>query len=210
MTEALQTLTAWLSPGWPIGAFAYSHGLEQAVADGAVHDGDSAAGWIGVILRHGAGRNDAILLATAMRDPADPEPAALAEALAASAERLLETQAQGAAFARVTGAAFGGDRPPAAYPVAVGHAAAGQGMDPALVVPLYLQAVAANLVSAAVRLVPLGQTDGARALAALLPVTRTVAAEALAAGLDDVGGFAPAADIAAMRHETKHVRLFRT
>jgi urease accessory protein len=205
-----QLLAAWLSPAWPVGAFAYSHGLEQAIADGAVTDRESLTAWVAAILRRGAGRNDAILLLAAMHDPDDPEPAALAAALCCGAERLEETAAQGAAFARVAAAAFGPAQDAAPYPVALGRAAAHHGLDPALVAPLYLQAFAANLISAAVRLVPLGQTQGAQALAAVLPVTRAVAVEAMAAGLDDLGGACLSADLAALRHETKPVRLFRT
>jgi len=75
---------------------------------------------------------------------------------------------------------------------------------------LYLHALTANLVSAGVRLVPLGQTDGQRVLAALEPVVAATAARALATALDDVGGAAFRADLASMRHETQHTRLFRS
>ncbi|SEA43255.1 urease accessory protein UreF [Rubrimonas cliftonensis] len=208
---AVQALVAWLSPGYPVGAFAYSHGLERAVADGAVRDAQTLQAWVGDVLARGSGRNDAILLAAAHRAPDDLAPAELAAALAVSRERLLETEAQGAAFARTTAQAWGaGDGGPAPYPVAVGRAAAAAGAPLETALTLYLQAFAANLVSVAVRLVPLGQTEGQRALAALAPLCAAVAAEAAGAGLDDLGGAAFAADIAAMRHETQAVRLFRT
>ena len=119
----MQTLAAWFSPGYPVGAYSYSHGLEWAVEAGWVTDRDALAAWIADLLAFGAGRTDAILLAAAWRAE-DPGPVAeLAEALAPSAERHLETMAQGAAFARTTSAAYGIAVPPVAYPVAVGHAA---------------------------------------------------------------------------------------
>ncbi len=150
---AVQALVAWLSPGYPVGAFAYSHGLERAVADGAVRDAATLQAWVGDVLARGSGRNDAILLAAAHRAPDDPEPAELAAALAVSRERLLETEAQGAAFARTTAQAWGaGDGAPAPYPVAVGRAAAAAGAPLETALTLYLQAFAANLVSVAVRL----------------------------------------------------------
>ena len=97
-----------------------------------------------------------------------------------------------------------------AYPVAAGHAARLLGLPPGPTATLYLQAFAANLVSAGVRLVPLGQTEGQRLVAELLPLVARVAAEALAAPLDAIGGIAQRADLAAMRHETQYSRLYRS
>lgn len=207
---ALQKLALWLSPGWPVGGFAFSHGLEWAVAEGPVRDAGTARGWIEGALRHGAGRTDAILAAAAWRDPESEEPAALARALAASAERLAETEAIGAAFAAVTSAAFGPALAAAPFPVVFGRAARAHKAPLVPALTLFLQAFAANLMSAAVRLVPLGQTEGAKALAALLPACADLAREAAEAPLDAAGGAALLSDIAAMRHETLPVRLFRT
>ena len=162
------------------------------------------------ILEYGAGHSDAVLLASAWRAE-DPGPVAeLAEALAASAERHLETMAQGAAFARVTAAAWGIEVPEAAYPVAVGVAARRLGLPLGLTATLFVQGFAANLVSAGVRLVPLGQTEGQRILAGLMPLAARVAEAALAAPPEAVGGIALAADLAAMRHETQYTRLYRS
>ncbi len=213
---ALWTLASWLSPGYPVGAFAYSHGLEAAVAAGDVRDAGSAGAWIADCVEHGAGRGDAILLAHAWRAEAAGDGAALdavaelASALAPSAERLLETEAQGAAFAEVTGAVRGAAVSAAPYPVAVGRAAARHGVPLGPAALLFLHAFVANLVSAGVRLVPLGQTDGQRIVAALRPLCERVTDGALTATLEDIGGCAFRADIAAMRHEAQPVRLFRT
>ena len=206
----LQVLAAWFSPGYPVGAYSYSHGLEWAVEAGDVTDPAGLAAWVGDVLAFGAGRTDAILLAHAMATD-DPAPLAeLAEALAPSAERRLETMAQGAAFARTTAAAYGIDVPAMAYPVAVGQAARRLGLPADATVTLYLQAFAANLVSAGVRLVPVGQTDGQRILAGLMPLAARTAAEAAAAPLAAVGGLAQRGDLAAMRHETQYSRLYRS
>jgi len=135
---------------------------------------------------------------------------ALARALCASRERLLETEAQGAAFATTIAASWGGDPTPRAYPVAVALAARDHGILPRDTIAVYLQAFAGNLVSAGIRLIPVGQTDGQRILARLHPVVTAIADDALTAALDDVGGCAMLGDIAAMRHETQTVRLFRS
>ena len=205
--EHLQVLHQWLSPGYPTGAFAWSHGLDRLISDGEITDADGLRDWIEGVLRFGAGRSDAILLAHAWRgeDVAD-----LAEALAPTRERHAETMDQGASFMRVTAALWGGEPKPRAYPVAVGEAAAREriALEPTLV--LYLQAMVANLVSAAIRAVPLGQTDGQGVTRALLPVCAEVAAEAMAADISQVGGAAIRADMASLHHETQYSRMFRS
>ncbi|MBK0398679.1 urease accessory protein UreF [Limibaculum sp. M0105] len=210
MTEALLKLATWLSPSYPVGAFTYSHGFEAAIGDGAIHDAETLAAWIADTLEHGAGRTDAILLAHAWRDPVDEQVAELARALAPSSERLLEAEAQGNAFAATTAAAWGPDLPAAPYPVAIGRAAAQHGLPLEDTAALYLHAFASNLVSAGIRLIPLGQTEGQGVVARLAPLIRRIAAEAIGASLDDIGSACFIGDIAAMRHETQSVRLFRS
>lgn len=211
--DQLLILAQWLSPAYPVGAFAWSHGLETAVAEGAVDGPEALQDWLGAILAHGAGRSDAILLAAAHRaatPQALAEVAALAAAFAPSRERRAETLAQGAAFAATTRAVWRLDLPDMAYPVAVGRAAALLGMPLLPVAQLWLQAVAGNLVGAAQRLMPLGQSRAQGILAALSPLCATVAAQALREGPEDLGGAVFMADIAAMRHEVQEPRLFRS
>lgn len=216
MTEARYRLMTWLSPAYPVGAFSYSHGVEQAVEAKLVADRSSLSGWIEDCLRHGAGRSDAIIAAHAWRaedQAARAELAELATALQPSRERLLESEAQGAAFQLVTAAVWPAqaiDAAPLPYPVAVGVAARAHAIPIDEMLQAYLWAFAANLVSAGVRLVPLGQTDGQRVQADLLPAVLEIAREAETSELDDIGGCAFRAEIAAMHHETQHVRLFRS
>lgn len=208
--EAAQILAAWLSPAYPVGSYAYSHGLEWAIAAGDVTDAATLEAWAATVLAEGAGRSDAILLRAAWAAP-DPAPLAeLAAALAPSAERLKETALLGAAFARVTAAAWSLDVAAAPYPVAFGRAAGLMGLPLGLATTLYLQAFAASLVSVGVRLVPVGQTDGQRITARLMPLAARVAEATEGATLDDLGGAALAADLAAMLHETQGTRLYRT
>ena len=210
MPDAASVLHAWLSPGYPVGAFAYSHGLETAIADESISDAASLERWLQDLIVHGGGWTDAVLLAAAWTAPEDDAPAGMARALAVSAERLTETMAQGTAFADVTSAAWGHPVLPAAYPVAFGRAAAAHGLPLRETLTVFLQAFAANLVSSAVRLVPLGQTDGQAVVARLVPLCAETAERAARSSLDDVGGCALRSDIAAMRHESQTVRLFRT
>jgi urease accessory protein len=216
---------AWLSPAYPVGAFSYSSGIEWAVEAGDVRDADTLKSWLAVMMADGGGHCDAILFAHAHRAAAASDETALfgvaelAAAFAPTKERHLETTAQGNAFVEATRAAWpcaALDRlkaiwdGPVAYPVAVAVAAAGHGIALAPALPAYLQAVAANWVSAGVRLVPLGQTDGLRVLAALEPVVAATAQRALASSLDDLGSAAIRADLASARHETQYTRLFRS
>ena len=222
---ALYRLMAWLSPAYPVGAFSYSGGLEWVVEAGDVTDETSLQRWLAVILARGGGFSDAVFLthahaAVTSRDEAALRAVAeLAAAFVSSKERQLETTAQGNAFLDATRAAWpcaALDRlvalwdGPVAYPVSVGVAAAGHGIPVAPSVAAYLQAIAANLVSAGVRLIPLGQTAGQRVLAALEDIVAATAQRAVATGLDDVGTAAFRADLAAMRHETQYTRLFRS
>jgi urease accessory protein len=208
---ALLTLTQWLSPAFPVGAFAWSNGLETAIASGQVSDAQTLETWLGAVLEQGAGRSDAILLAHALRGtPPAEDLARLAVALAASRERFMETMEQGAAFSRTVNALTGASRPERPLPVAVGEAASGLGLAPPQVLALYLQGYVGNLVSAAIRFVPLGQNEGQGVLARLNPRIVALARQAAVATLDDIGNATFGADLAAIRHETQEVRLFRS
>ncbi len=222
MTE-LYRLMAWLSPAYPVGGFSFSSGLEWAIEAGDITDADSLQRWLAVMLGEGGGFCDAVFFAHAHRAVADDGElravAELAAAFAPSKERFLETTMQGRAFVEVTRAAWpcaALDRlletwdGPIAYPVAVAVAAAGHGIAVESALTAFLHAVAANLISAGVRLVPLGQTDGQRVLAALEAVIAATRERALATPLDEVGGAAFRADLASLRHETQYTRLFRS
>lgn len=206
MPTDLLKLVQWLSPAFPTGGYAYSHGLEQAIADGTVHDAATTQAWISDVLRLGAGWSDAVLLAHA-RGGADLRD--VARALAPSAERLREMEEQGAAFA-ATVTALGVTVAAGPLPLAVGTASRGLDLRTEQVVALFLHAFAANLTACATRFVPLGQTQGQRVLDALHPLIADLAARAAIAPLDAIASAAVAGDLAAMRHETLDVRIFKT
>ena len=209
MTHAL-TLMQWLSPAFPVGAFAYSNGLEQVISDGQVGDTTTLQDWLTSVVTHGSGWADAVLLVAAYRaeDVADVD--ATARAFAASAERLKETDLQGAAFCDTAQAVWGLGLHGLTYPVAVGAAARAVDIPLPETVPLYLHAFASNLVSAAQRAIPLGQTDGQTVLASLAPTLAETARRAETTRLAALTSTSFAADIAAMRHETLQPRIFRT
>ena len=162
------------------------------------------------VLEQGAGRSDAILLCQAYHADDPSQIAALAAALAPSRERRMETLQQGAAFAATTRAVWGFDLPDMAYPVAVGRAAALAEMPLVPVTQVWLQAFLGNLVQAAQRLMPLGQTVGQRILADITPAIIAVAETAQTATLDDIGSATFAVDTASMQHETQNSRIFRS
>ena len=176
---ALFRLTSWLSPSYPVGAFSYSSGIEWAVEHGDITDAKTLAAWLTAMLEHGAGFCDGVLFAQAHRASAAADDdalraiAELAAALVPSRERHLETTTQGRAFVEITRTAWpcaALDRflelwtGAIAYPVAVGVACAGHDIPLPPALHLFLQAVAANWVSAGARLVPLGQTDSQRVM----------------------------------------------
>lgn len=218
-------LLAWLSPSFPVGSFAFSHGLEWAIEAGDVKDLATLSAWIGSLVESGGCYNDAVLLAVAWRAMHRGDVRALDDAnqlavgLAGSRERRLETVAQGNAFLNTVTAAWAapaidetrarlcGD---VAYPIAVAIASAAHDMPLPATLETYCLAVVQNLISASVRLNAVGQTDGQRTIAALLPMTQVLARKAQGATIDDVGGAAFRSDIAALKHETQYTRLFRS
>ncbi len=203
-------LLAWLSPAFPTGGFAYSHGLEWAVEAGDIKDPETLRIWLEDVVTRGSARSDTILLRHAYRDPdAVADIAALALAATPSRERRDEALNQGRAFVLAVApwTEIPDDLP---YAVAIGIAAAREHIPEDDAAVAYIQAFSANLISAAVRLVPLGQTAGLRVLAALEPVILATAEATKTATLDDIGGCAFRSDLAAMRHETQYTRLFRS
>lgn len=222
---ALYRLMTWLSPAFPVGAFAYSSGIEWAVEAGDVHDRASLQDWLGSMLENGPGFCDGVFVAHAHRattsgdDVELSDVAELAAAFAPSRERHLETSAQGRAFIDIATSAWnceGLDRlislcgSATVYPVAVGIVSAAHGITLAPTMHAFLHAVTSNWISAGARLVPLGQTDSQRILAALEPVVVSVGQRAIDAMLEDLGSATFRADIASMRHETQYTRLFRS
>lgn len=222
---ALYRLMTWLSPSFPVGAFSYSSGIEWAVEAGDITSAPTLQNWIISILSDGSGLSDAIFLAAAHRatSPVDEtalrDIAELAAAFAPSRERHLETAAQGRAFIEIARAAWTEDnleravsacRSVIVYPVAVGLVSAVHGVPLAATLHAFLHALVSNWISAGARLIPLGQTDSQRILAALEPAVANAARCALHASLDDLGSATFRADLASMRHETQYTRLFRS
>jgi urease accessory protein len=223
---ALYRLLAWFSPMFPIGAFSYSHGLEATAERGKVHDRGSLQRWIAAVLAHGAGRIDADILRDAHRAAFAADLDALETAnrrglaYRATAEMTIESADQGEAFLAACRAAWPDprldawaatlDSGPVCCAAAAGAATAWAGIPLGCALTAYLQAMAANLVSAGLRLGLVGQTDGQRILAALEPIVDMAVASAPTRDSGTFGGAAFAIDLASMAHETQYTRLFRT
>jgi urease accessory protein len=208
---SLLILLNWMSPTFPIGAFAYSHGLEQAIVDGRISNAAEVEEWIVELLQHGSGWNDAVMFAQCWSTPIG-ELNELALALAGSAERYIETTHLGRNFDIAASVWTEAERTDTAiaYPIAAGYTCKSMGIDQRQALIAYLQGFCSALVSVAVRLVPLGQTNGLIVMRNLAPQISATVARAITATLDDLGSHCIAADIAAMQHETLGTRIFRT
>jgi urease accessory protein len=204
----LLLLLNWMSPAFPIGAYAYSHGLEWAIDAGDVATAQDVDAWITDVITRGSGWNDAVLFTNAWSQDVND----LALALCSSQERYLETTQLGAAFQKAANtflpAISGGTE--MAYPVAASQACKAMGIEPDHALLAFLQGFSNTLISVAVRLVPIGQTAGLDIMRDLMPIISATAARAATASLDDLGSCTVLADIAAMKHETQHSRIFRT
>lgn len=211
--QQLLQLLAFMSPAFPVGGFAYSHGLERAIDDGVVASADEVREWIESLLVHGSGWNDAVLFAQAYDASVKVrlEIDELALALAASRERALETSDLGQSFAKAVATMSMSEAMNfQAYPVAVAAACQRACIDKRSGLLAYLQAFSNNLIAVAVRLVPLGQTKGLEVMRDLMPVVSMTAERALTASLEDLGSSTLLSDIASMRHEIQHSRVFRS
>ena len=204
------TLTQWLSPAFPTGAFAFSHGIEAAIAEGWIMNAESLEDWLQDCLTDGSGRADAIWIRLAF-EAEDPKPVDLeARAFISSHERLREAERQGAAFINIVNEVWDISLPGLLLPVGVGHAARHVRLDIDATVALYLHAFVSNLVSAAMRLAPIGQTAGQRVVANLTSLCLEVVNETKGGTAEDVFGNAFLSDVSAMRHETLQPRLFQS
>ena len=218
-------LLLWLSPAFPVGAYAYSHGLEAAALRGLVKNRADLETWITDLFACGSARNDLIIVAVAHRAMTAGDHAALADAnalaiaLQPSSERHLETTQQGNSFLTAIAASWPHPaiaaaretlRGDVAYPAALAIAAAAHAIPLHQTLPASGSAFAANLVSAAIRLSVIGQTDGQRVLAALSPIVARAATANETATLDDLGGATFSSDICSLEHETQYTRLFRS
>jgi len=225
--DLLRVLT-WFSPSFPVGAFSYSHGIEYAVEAGLIDGREGLVDWVEGAVTRGAGRVDAALFCAAYNAIADGDEAGLiwaierGDTMRATRELAVESIGQGEAFLETIRATWPLPRLDRlaeiareqqrrlAYPVAAGAVVAAHGVPVAVALTAYLHGLAANLISAGVRLIPLGQTDGQRAIAALEPVVLEAATAALIRPRGDLGSAAPMIDWASMQHETQYTRLFRS
>ena len=219
--QVLLPLFAWMSPSYPVGCYAYSHTLEWAVESGDVTNEETLVAWLIDLMNWGLGRNDAILLSLAYRAVRAGDAVALDEvnelalALSPSAELHLETSQQGRSFLDATMAAWPSPLLPlidgeVAYPVAVGMAAAAHGIPLLVTTGAYLFGLVQTLVSAAIRLAPIGQTGGIRVSAALAATVQEIARQSACLSLDDIGGATFRADLGSFHHENQYTRLFRS
>ncbi len=207
------TLTQWLSPAYPVGGFAYSHGLEAAIDQGTVANSRDTEAWISDVLEHGSGWNDAVFVVAAFNAHDKEELINVdiaARAFCATSERLMETELLGQAFGNVTKGVWELDLGQFTYPVSIGRAARLQNLPLQLTTKMFLQAFASNLVACATRLVPLGQTDAQRLIRQLTQLCAQIAERAKKASLDELSSTAFLGDIAATKHETQYSRIFRT
>ena len=224
-SAALYRLMTWMSPSYPVGAFSYSHGLEWDVETGRVRDAESLTLWLRDIIEYGGARNDAILLAKAYEVAQCGEDFMLGEindyalAFAGTAERRVETAHQGNAFCDVTCRTWQSptlerlvvvSSGPVAYPVAVAVAAVDHKIALSPLLNAYVHAFVANLISAGVRLVPLGHSDGQRVTMAVEPHVARAADQAIGSNLSQMMSTTIMADMASMKHETQYTRLFRS
>ena len=206
----LITVMQWLSPAFPIGGFAYSHGLEWAIDKGYVSNREELKKWISDLLEYGSLKNDAILIKLVLQGSDPKEINEIAMALCPASERLSETQLQGGAFCKIMGDVWNLEIDNLTLPIALALAAKNESIDQNLVVPAYLHSFCSNLISVAMRLIPIGQTDGQKTLRELSPLISDSVRAVAESDKDDLGSACFLSDVSAMQHEYLQPRVFKT
>jgi urease accessory protein len=226
--RSLIRLQGWLSPAFPSGSYSYSHSLEAAVESQRIHDRQSLVDWLDADLRYGSMRNDAIFFVDAWRCATGGhctrllEIAELAAAFRGTAEFSLEASQQGTSCLATLRDVwpeplierFGEElrlrRIQPVLPVVLAVRSATQRVPVGVALRAFMHGFVSNLVTAGVRLIPLGQTDGQRAIAELENAVLDASERAMTATLEDLGSAALMVDLASMSHETQYTRLFRS
>jgi urease accessory protein len=201
------------SPTLPVGAYSYSQGLEAAIDAGIVIDAVSAEQWIDDVMEFSMARMEAPVLFRMIKNPSETEALnALFLANRETAELRAETVQMGYSLNRLLPSlgidAISFDEP--AFPAAFAAAVNAWQIDPHEALQAYLWSWLENQVMAAVKTVPLGQTDGQRMLLSLANRIPDVVNGAIALRDDDVGSFAPGFAMLSSKHETQYSRLFRS
>ena len=204
------TVMQWMSPVFPIGAFAYSHGLEWAIDKDHVSNGEKLQKWITDLLEYGSLRTDAIFISLILRGHDVRKMNELSMALCPAGERLLETKLQGSAFAKVIEDVWQQDIGELSLPIAIALAAKNQSIEQDLILPAYLHAFCSNLISAAIRLIPIGQTEGQRIMLELYTTISDLVQTASESEIDDLNSACFFSDVSAMEHEYLQPRIFKT
>ena len=206
----LLNVMQWLSPAFPIGGFAYSHGLEWAINKGYVSNREELQKWISDLLEYGSLKNDAILIKLVLQGSDPKEINELAMALCPASERLSETQLQGGAFCKIMREVWSLEIDDLTLPIALALAAKNESIDQNLVVPAYLHSFCSNLISVAMRLIPIGQTDCQKILRELSPLISDSVRAVAKSNKDDLGSACFLSDVSAMQHEYLQPRVFKT
>ncbi len=206
---SLAKLLQLASPTLPVGAYSYSGGLEAACEAGVVTDAASAERWIGDVLEFSMARMEAPLLFRMMKNQEWNE---VFLASRESAELRAETVQMGYSLNRLFKDLGLGEVPveEPSFPAAFAYAAAQWKIEPEAALQAYLWAWLENQVMAALKAVPLGQTDGQRILLSLGNRIEELVKKAMQMKDDDIGNFAPNLALLSAKHETQYSRLFRS
>jgi len=222
---ALARLLQLASPALPVGAYSYSQGLEAAVEAGLVHDNASARCWIGEVLAYSVARLEAPVwlrlhaawsagdlarvahwndIFRCTREGAELRAETLQ--MGYSLQRLLLEigEFDDNALTQLRGIAD------ITFPAAFAFAVVRWAIPARSALIAYLWAWLENQVMAALKSVPLGQTDGQRLLLSLAALLPGIADEAGAIGDGDLCNYAPGFAILCSRHESQYSRLFRS
>tara|TARA_B100001248_G_scaffold129623_1_gene97190 strand:- start:147 stop:860 length:714 start_codon:yes stop_codon:yes gene_type:complete len=221
----LHTVLTWFSPSYPIGSYAYSHGLEYAVEEGLVKDPQTLLGWIRDLLFFGTGYNDSIIINSIYDSVANDNCvefdyiSQIANAIKPTKEIALESYQQGVSFKNILMDVYSNSNLTfylnrlddcITYPSVVGVAGGIFEVEKKLLLHSYLHAFTSNILSAALRIMPIGQTEIQKIIFQMKGNVEEMTNKSLGLSLSDLGSSVFISDWASSKHQNQYTRLFRS
>ena len=203
-----QILQIWFSSSFPIGSFAYSHGLEAMIDNKYIKDEKDILKCIDVLTNHGTLKNDFIYIKETYEGY---ELNDIVLANAASKERYFETISLGKSFSKILKETWSFDlEPNLSYPICIGKAGLHFKIPFDKLITFYFQSFISNLINICVKHIPLGQKVGQDCIIETLPKIEKLLKDMKNFSMEDIGGINFVSDIHSIKHENLRTRIYLT
>ena len=206
--KELQILQIWFSSSFPIGSYAYSHGLEAMIDNKYIKDENDLLNFIYVLVNHGTLKNDYIFIKKTY-EGYDLNDLVLANA--SCKERYIETISLGNSFRKILKESWNFViEEGTAYPVCIGRAGLFFKISFDKIITFYFQSFISNLVNVCIKHIPLGQKVGQDCIYKSVKIIEKFLKKSKNLDLNDIGGITFNLDLQSIKHETLSSRVYIT